>query len=169
MNEKKNPKTGLAKRRALRIIRKIQPKTVSELEVSGLRLREIKIRTRKGMKANGAFRRAYEIVGTGLVIKFPRPDYADNAEHTRDEVKKIRALSNYRSLRKHMPPVYYYNNRDGVMVTDYYRCICPDKSKNSILSDVILEMTGVTLDDLMGDNVRSKEKDGEPVFIDLGY
>jgi len=160
---------GLAKRRALRIIRKIQPKTVDELKVAGLGLREIKIRTRKGMKGNGAFRRAYEIVGTGLAVKFPRPNYADNAEHTRDEVKKIRALSQYRSLRPHLPTVYYYNGRDGVMVTDYYPYICPEKSKNVILSDVIRELTGVHLDDIMGDNVRSKLKGGNPVFCDCGY
>jgi len=160
---------GLAKRRALRIIRKIQPKTVDELKVAGLELREIKIRTRKGMKGNGAFRRAYEIVGTGLAVKFPRPNYADNAEHTRDEVKKIRELSKYRSLRSHMPPVYYYNGRDGVMVTDYYLFVCPDKAKNVILSDVIFELTGIPLDDVMGDNVRMKQVAGNPVFVDLGY
>ena len=171
MNKKKNPKknpTGLAKRRALRIIRKVQPKVVIQLEATGLKLREIKIRTRKGMKANGAFRRAYEIVGTGLVVKFPRPDYADNAGHTRDEVKKIRALSQYRSLRPHMPPVYYYNGRDGVMVTDYYPFVCTDREKNVILSDVIFELTGIPLDDVIGDNVRMKET-GNPVFVDCGY
>jgi len=159
------PNRGLAKRRVLRIIRTTHPKTAHELESMGLRLREILSKTKEG---NGAFRRAYRIVGTNLVIKFPQIGW-ECKQHTRDEVKKIRALSKYRSLKKHLPPVYYYNQRDGVMVTDYYRFICPDKSKNSILSDVILEMTGVTLDDLMGDNVRSKEKDGEPVFIDLGY
>jgi len=165
---KTNREIGLAKRRALRIIRKVQPKVVIQLEATGLKLREIKIRTRKGMKGNGAFRRAYEIVGTGLVVKFPRPDYADNAGHTRDEVKKIRALSQYRSLRPHMPPVYYYNGRDGVMVTDYYPFVCTDREKNVILSDVIFELTGIPLDDVMGDNVRMKET-GNPVFVDCGY
>jgi len=165
---KTNREIELAKRRALRIIRKVQPKVVIQLEATGLKLREIKIRTRKGMKGNGAFRRAYEIVGTGLAVKFPRPNYADNAEHTRDEVKKIRELSKYRSLRSHMPPVYYYNGRDGVMVTDYYLFVCPDKAKNVILSDVIFELTGIPLDDVMGDNVRMKET-GNPVFVDCGY
>jgi hypothetical protein len=160
---------GLQKRRALRIIRKVQPKVVIQLEATGLRLREIKQHTKKGLKGNGAFRRAYEIVGTGLAIKFPRPDYADNAEHTRDEVRKIRELSKYKSLRKHLPPVYYYNGRDGVMVTDYYPFVCPDKSKNAVLSDVIRELTGIHLDDIEGDNVRSRVKDGEPMFCDLGY
>jgi len=158
---------GVAKRRALRIIRTVQPKTARNLP--GLVLREIFSKTKKGMKANGAFRQAYRIVGTGLVIKFPRPDYADNAGHTRDEVKKIRELSKYRSLKKHLPPVYYYNRRDGVMVTDYYPFVCPDRGKNVILSDVIFELTGVHLDDIMGDNVRSKGKDGNPIFCDLGY
>jgi hypothetical protein len=65
--------------------------------------------------------------------------------------------------------VYYYNRRDGVMVTDYYPFVCPDKSKNEILSDVIRELTGVRLDDIMGDNVRMKQVAGNPIFCDLGY
>jgi hypothetical protein len=64
--------------------------------------------------------------------------------------------------------VYYYNGRDGVMVTDYYRYVCPEKARNVILSDVIEELTGVALDDLVGDNVRMK-MDAVPVFVDLGY
>jgi len=56
-----------------------------------------------------------------------------------------------------------------VMVTDYYPYICPEKSKNVILSDVIFELTGIPLDDVMGDNVRMKQVAGNPVFVDLGY
>jgi len=159
---KTNQELGLAKRRALRIIRRIQPNTARSLP--GLILREIK----KGKKGNGAFRRAYEIVGTGLVIKFPRQDYADNAEHTRDEVKKIRALSKYRSLKKHLPPVYYYNRRDGVMVTDYYPLVSPAKNLGPMFTDLLYEFTGVVVGDLFGDNVRCK-KPGQPVIVDLGY
>jgi hypothetical protein len=156
---------GLAKRRVLRIIRTIHPKTSHELESMGLRLREILSKTKEG---NGAFRRAYRIVGTNLVIKFPQIGW-ECKQHTRDEVKKIRELSKYRSLRSHLPPVYYYNRRDGVMVTDYYPYVCPCKAKNEVLSDVIRELTGVHLDDIMGDNVRMKQVAGNPIFCDLGY
>ena len=153
---------GVAKRRALRIVRKTQPATLLDaVDIAGLNLREIGA-------GCGSFRRTYRVVGTNLVIKFPKIG-EECKQHTKDEVRKIRALSKFKSLRPHLPPVYYYNGRDGVMVTDYYPYICPEKSKNVILSDVIRELTGIHLDDIMGDNVRSKEKGGNPIFCDCGY
>jgi hypothetical protein len=130
----------------------------------GLRLREILSKTKEG---NGAFRRAYRIVGTNLVIKFPQIGW-ECKQHTRDEVKKIRALSKYRSLKKHLPPVYYYNRRDGVMVTDYYPLVSPAKNLGPMFTDLLYEFTGVVVGDLFGDNVRCK-KPGQPVIVDLGY
>ena len=182
---------GLAKRRALRIIRHTQPRTVEDLWSSGLILTEVG-------KRGGAFRRAYRIAGTNLVIKFPRKGWADSWEdskkHTRDEVKKIRTLSQYRCFRHHLPPVYYYKGRDGVMVTDYYpyvnwkgasiiladvvkeftgvelRDVVGDNDRASIiLADVVKEFTGVELGDVVGDNVRAKSKLDNVVMVDCGY
>jgi hypothetical protein len=152
---------GLAKRRALRIIRHTQPRTVEDLRNSGLILTEVG-------KRGGAFRQAYRIAGTNLVIKFPRKDWADSKEHTRDEVKKIRTLSQYRCFRHHLPPVYYYNERDGVMVTDYYPYV-NWKGPSIILADVVKEFTGVELGDVVGDNVRAKSKLDNVVMVDCGY
>ena len=152
---------GLAKRRALRIIRRSQPKNVQEARAAGLRLWEIG-------ENRGAFRRTYGIWGTGLVIKFPRVNWGDSVRHTQDEVKKIRALNEFKVMRRYLPPVYYYNNRDGVMVTDYYPKVSPSKNLGPMFTELLFAYTGVVVGDLFGDNVRCTIS-GEPVIVDLGY
>jgi hypothetical protein len=37
-----------------------------------------------------------------------------------------------------------------------------------LLSGVIKELTGITLEDIVGDNIKKKEN-GNLVFVDLGY
>jgi hypothetical protein len=155
---------------ALRQIRKHQPKNL--LETSQLCMRLIHV-------GGGAFRESYRIAGTTLLIKFPivdnpdtRPDDSDGKYHTRAEVRKIRALKKFPSLSKHLPPVYYYNSKDGVIVTKYFKkategewicCVGP------MLSGVIKELTGVVLEDLFGDNVRMHENGERLMIVDLGY
>jgi hypothetical protein len=149
-------------RRALRIIRRAQPKTVEDardLPIGGLTFVD-----------EGAFRKAYRIRGTNLLIKFPLNRLDDVCKiHTRMEVKKIRALREFPVIRKHIPPVYYFHSRDGVMVTRYY-----PKSKglmgatHQLISDMIKGFCGVILGDLCSDNLRTKPY-GNLIFIDLGY
>ena len=158
--KQKTRNLGLAKRRALRIIRRSQPKNVQEARAAGLRLWEIGVNC-------GAFRQTYRIWGTGLVIKFPREEW-DAITHTRDEVKKIRALNEFKVMRRYLPPVYYYNNRDGVMVTDYYSKVSPPKNLRPMFTELLFAYTGVEVGDLLGDNIRCK-RNGEPVIVDLGY
>src|SRR5208337_4505065 len=93
----------------LRKIRKYQPKNLLETTKLGMICLFV---------GEGAFRSAYKIVGTTLLIKFPlmyQTDDHDGKYHTRAEIRKIRALSKFKSLRKAMPPVYYYKSNDGVM------------------------------------------------------
>lgn len=162
----------------LRRIRRFQPKNLLETTELGMTCIYV---------GEGAFRTAYRIAQTSLLIKFPlmesfhhrckgnlvtyRIDDTDGKYHTRAEVRKIRALSKFKSLRGHLPPVYYYNSRDGVLVTRFFKKarekdwiynVCP------LLSGVIKELTGVTLGDLFGDNVR-KDREERLVFTDLGY
>lgn len=158
-------------RRALRLIRKSQPKTVDEARKLGLgALIEV---------GQGAFRTAYRIHGTRLLIKFPlmfkydtQPGSWNDKEgknHTRMEVKKIRSLLEFPMWRKHLPPVYYFNDRDGVMVTKYYR---PRKKsvvnaeRNMLIGELVKEFCGVVLGDITDDNVRV---DRNLVIIDCGY
>jgi hypothetical protein len=158
-------------RRALRLIRKGQPKNFDEAMTLGMgALVEV---------GQGAFRTAYRIHGTSLLIKFPlmfhyssEPNSWHDKEgknHTRMEVKKIRALLEFPMWRKHLPPVYYFNARDGVMVTKYYRerkKSVVDRERNILMGELVKEFCGVVLGDITDDNVKV---DDHLVIIDLGY
>lgn len=161
---------------ALRKIRKHQPKTLLETSELGLVCVHV---------GEGSFRTTYRIAQTTLLIKFPIvethgdgiknggwDDDSDGKYHTRAEVRKIRALSKFKCLRKHLPPVYYYNSADGVLVTNYFKLAKDsDWAYNvaPLLSGVIKELTGVTLGDLFGDNVRIDAEKDRLIFVDLGY
>jgi hypothetical protein len=155
---------------ALRKIRKHQPKNL--LEVSELGMVCVHV-------GEGSFRRSYRIANTTLIIKFPIVEcpytYAtddDGKYHTRAEVRKIRALSKFKCLRMYLPPVYYYSSADGVMVTKFYKFATErDWAHNigPILSGTIKALTGVTLEDLFGDNMRLDKDKNRLIFVDLGY
>jgi len=159
-------------RRALRIIRRVQPETVEELrKVLGTPVIEV---------GQGAFRTAYRINGTSLLVKFPlmynhRTDGGednwtdrDGKNHTRMEVKKIRVLSGYAFMKKHLPPVHYFNGRDGVLVTTYYRkARWVHSATHNLLSKMVKEFCGVVLGDMSPDNLRTQY--GRLIFIDCGY
>jgi hypothetical protein len=161
-------------RYALRAIRKYRFKTIEDARKELLGFVKV---------GEGAFRQAYRIQGTTLLMKFPVMDSYGDGEggwqddhlgkcHTRAEVRKIRALSKFRSLKHHVPPVYYFNSADGVMVTRYYPAVREwviNSNKNFVLSNVIKELTGVTLEDISGDNVKVDTRRSKLIFVDLGY
>ena len=164
-------------RRALRLIRKGQPKTADEAKALGITLIEVG-------KDEGAFRTAHRIHGTDLLIKFPLryrrrseeteggPEVwgtKDGVNHTRMEVKKIRALEKFPLMRKHIPPVYYFHNRNGVMVTKYYpKTKWVGYAVGLLLGKMVTKYYGVVLGDLTPDNLRAVAYD-RLVIIDLGY
>jgi len=161
-------------RRALRLIRKGQPKTLLETHELGLRCVHA---------GAGAFRTAYRIHGTDLLIKFPLryrcetdrgPEVWEDEDgkiHARMEMKKIQALEKFPIMRKHIPHVYYFHSKDGVTVTRHY-----PKSKlknvhsatNRLLSEMIKEYCDVILGDLTPDNLREISYDNL-IILDLGY
>jgi uncharacterized membrane protein len=152
-------------RRALRSIRSAQPKTVEETRALGITLIH---------EGTGAFRAAYRIHGTRLLIKFPRTEDGErviNSNHTRMEVKKIRALLKFPMWQKHLPPVYYFNSRDGVMVTKFYpvgkRGMAAKSAKSLLIGELVKVFCGVVLGDITPDNVRAER--GNLMLIDLGY
>jgi hypothetical protein len=159
----------------MRLIRREQPKNVQEARALGIgAMVEV---------GEGAFRTAYRIHGTPLLIKFPLrfrhrlqetnggPEVWNDKEgktHTRMEVKKIRALQKFPMFRKHLPPIYYFNGRDGVLVTKYYsgkRRI--ERAKSLLVSELVRTFCGVVLEDITPDNVRADR--GNLMLLDLGY
>jgi|GEM_PF-3952006 hypothetical protein len=152
-----------ARQRALRIFRKEQFKNYEDA-AKRFTLKEIG-------KGCGSFRRSYRIMGTDLLIKFPRIDAGQRTEgkqHTRDEVKKIQILLKYKAFQKHIPPVYYYNRADGVFVTKFYPGRKWIKARwTEFVSKLVHEHTGIWIDDITGDNLKT---DGNNlIFVDLGY
>ena len=124
---------------------------------------------------DGAFRRGFRINSTDLVIKFPQDysklAYDDGVKHTRAEYDKIVALSKFKCLKSHMPSVRYYDRENGVIVLKFYKKIAKWRMYSRIiqlLGDVVFELTGQELSDIMGDNVKGKDN-GDLVFVDLGY
>ena len=72
-------------------------------------------------------------------------------------------------MRKHLPPVYYFNGRDGVMVTKYYpKSKWVPSATNQLVAEMIKEYCGVILGDLSPDNART-EPGNNLIIIDLGY
>lgn len=144
-------------RKALELIEEYQFKTASDASIY-LSLDKV---------GEGSFRKAYRITGTTLLIKFPLGK--EGKVHTRAEVRKIRRLSQYRSLRSHVPPIYYYNSKDGVVVMRYYNTPLDldGRARERLIRKVIKELTGVTLGDSVDDNV--KQHRGRLIFVDCGY
>lgn len=168
---RKTRKRNIQKRTAwaLRKIRKHNPKNLLETSQLGLVLAH---------HGEGAFRKTYRIAGTTLLIKFPitqdpaaKWSYRTDHEHSRSEVRKIRTMQTVLCLRKHVPPVYYSDSQSGVIVTKFYprkAAYKVESAMNRLLSDLIRQLTGVRLDDTMGDNLKVDER-GRLIFVDLGY
>lgn len=152
----------------LRKIKRLKPKTRSEVTFP---MEEL---------FDGSFRRGFWIPDTDLVIKFPYEDKdLENGEgsglengiiHTQREFKKIKKLSRFKCLRQHLPKIYYYDAKNGVIVMKYYNRIGEERELwelRGLLSTVILELTGVEIDDIVGSNVKTDEQ-RNLIFVDLG-
>ena len=167
-------------------------RTIQRANVRALRIiRKFKFATAEDAKkklplvfhGEGAFRKSYRIAGTSLLIKFPVTQandgsygYWSDRAHTRSEVRKIRMLAKYKSLRPHVPPVYYFDSKNGVIVTRFYPATSELRTlgaMRNVLTKVIREFAGVVLEDLSGDNAtvtrRTGSERGRLIFLDLGY
>lgn len=146
--------------RALRLIRRHEPKNLLEASKLGI-----------GVLVyvdEGAFRKVYRLKGTDLLIKFERNT---RYHHTRSEVRKIMQLRELKFWRKHTPPVYYFNDTDGVLVTKFFRKSTKERQKYAtynFISKLIWDTYKVRFDDLYDDNVHLSD-DKNLVFTDLGY
>ena len=119
-----------------------KPKTVYDLKELAIRVKPI---------GSGAYRKAYRIIDTDIVIKFPDSAYLeeweggeDNAyneclDHARQEIKVIRRIETvgkYKGLRPLLPNVYYTNMRHGVIAMEYCKPL-RYSSKNQAISSLI--------------------------------
>lgn len=151
---------------AIRRIKKHRPKTYEDFAEAGVPL-EIE------SLGEGVFRVVYRAHKLPLVVKFPLA--GDGDDHTRSEVRRIKALSKYPKMRKYLPKVYYYDSRAGIVVMKYYPPmdwhLHEDASLGRLAQNLVKDLTGMSLDDIHAGNVTTDtgQSNGRPIFLDLGY
>jgi hypothetical protein len=80
---------------------------------------------------DGAYRHTYHILGTNLVIKFPKlldegpSEY--NIKHAKEEFQVVSKIlrskaRRYQSIKKHMPRIYYCDHH-GVTISSRYKLL----------------------------------------------
>ena len=159
---------------AIRLIKLWKPWTTEDFSKTGLRLNKV---------GEGAFRKAFHIVGLPLIIKFPEEDDGDLRtciRHSVIEVRKIKALREFSILRPHLPKIYYFDKTSGVVVMEY---IDDTKIKTDfadtdaaraygvdrLVARLIKAHTGITVEDFSADNVRYDRKTRFIKLIDVAY
>jgi hypothetical protein len=159
--------------RALTEIRFFHPKTE----------RDLLVKCGFGLKAlgEGAYRDAYQIIGTDLVIKLPirhrkskaRIEYS--IEHSRLEVSAIDKVSKSKAKRwqmfKHlMPEILYFNHTYGVTVMPKYRRVGHPKHTDAIvkLDKLVGHYHDLEDCDVYNTGNWAEDKDGNLKLIDLG-
>lgn len=151
---------------AIRRIKKHRPKTYEDFAEAGVPL-EIE------SLGEGVFRVVYRAHKLPLVVKFPLA--GDGDDHTRSEVRRIKALSKYPKMRKYLPKVYYYDSRAGIVVMKYYppmdKGLIKDASLERLAQNLVKDLTGMLLGDIHAGNVTTDtgQSNGRPIFLDLGY
>lgn len=157
--------------RVLQLVNNCKPKTAQDTLYAGLPLKYL---------GDGAYREAYHIIGTELVIKLPkRTDLAStscNVMHSLHEFHAIKRILRSRSkkcqaIKKHLPKVYYCD-ANGVMVVRKYNML-PNKYQSDKLRAVLSHKVCSTLKLFDGDieNSGNVGIDGRGTLkiLDAGY
>lgn len=135
---------------------------------------------------SGVFRNVFSIPHTQLVVKFPQSkeesttyycgyedcrmnddyDYPkSNIKHSRLEINAIIKLTKNKEVCKHIPKLFYYNKKTGVLIVKKYK----SHKIHSRLKFVekIAKLLKVTDDDYGWSNI-GKDTDGTLILLDLG-
>jgi hypothetical protein len=128
------------------------------------------------------FRSAYRVKDTDLVIKFPQEPNKNYAKsHSAAEVRKIKHFTQYKSLRPHLPKIFYHDKKSGVLVMKRYYPIsrsegplvnhCNDGEYDwrlLLIGKLIEDLTGKPFEDGFGRNL-AVDENNVLKFIDIGY
>jgi len=119
----------------------------------------------------GLFRSGYKIKGCDLVIKFPGDD-AEDKQHSRAEIRRLRRLRKAGTLGEFLPEVFYYDPKSGVVVMRYYREFENFEKQadamGRMIQKLIFRIARVRCTDIHTENVRKRDMK-DAVLIDLGY
>jgi hypothetical protein len=163
----------MSQAKALKLIRENRPVNLLAATCLGLKCVHVGF---------GVFRSAYHIKDTNLVIKFPQePDKTYAKFHSAAEVRKIKHFIQYKSLRPHMPKIYYYDPKSGVIVMKRYYKMRKTEGplvnhwndgeydwRLLLIGKLIKDLTGKQFEDGFGSNLAVDEKNVLKI-IDLGY
>lgn len=126
----------------------------------------------------GAYRKVFEVVGAGLVIKFPNPSYLQLSECILHSVKEYKAITKvmtsksnkYAHIKKHMPRVHYCNTTTGVLIVRKYELLASAKVavRGALSLKLRNALNGKTLDVNNCGNVGIDGR-GTLKVIDAGY
>jgi len=158
---------------ALEAIRYHHPKTERQLMVQcGFSLRPV---------GGGAYRDAYQIIGTDLIIKLPRCEGQSierieySIEHSWLEVDAIRKVMKSKAKRWQMfkplmPEILYFNHTYGTIVMPKYKRVGHKRHSDTIrkLEYLVNRYHGVEDSDLHNAGNWAEDKDGNLKLIDMG-
>lgn len=157
----------MRKAKALKLIRKHAPSSPAAFVKLGFRLNYI---------GAGVFREVARIAGCDLVVKFPLDEKDGPNEgiaHSLSEMKRIEKLSRVPELKPHMPKVFYYDRKNGIIVMQFYPELTPADAVEllgKVVRKLVAKVSDVAMTDIHDGNVRRKRKGWDQlVFTDLGY
>jgi len=125
----------------------------------------------------GTFREVYRIVGTMLVVKFPLSDDRPcNIRHSATEIRRMKRLvAKIPFMKEHMPRVYYYHAKSGIIVMEFIDGEEVDFNRTFAVSKLMRRLfrhAGVALEDASGDNIIVQKRPHgakRAVIVDFGY
>ena len=153
--------------RAIKKIRAAKPQTHKDFKAIGLPLKWL---------GTGAFRECCEIVNCDLVVKFPLPRKKVMAgrRHTATEMARLTRLRTHRVMLPHLPEVFYYDKKHGIVVMRKYPKYDSSEDQGDAMGQMIQRLiyavARIRCTDIHTENVRKRRANhDQSVLIDLGY
>lgn len=126
--------------------------------------------------SSGMFRECCEILNCDLVVKFPlaRKKYRSGKRHSATEMARLDRLKKHRVMLPHLPEVFYYDSRKGIVVMRKYPKYETFEDQadamGQMIQRLIFVVTKIRCGDIHTENVRKKRfNHDQSVLIDLGY
>lgn len=122
----------------------------------------------------GAYREAFRIKNSDVVVKFPRTKTeSEGKKHGRQEMARIKRLSESTCLREFLPEVVYYDHDTGVIAMRYYGTFRGFEEQadamGTMIQKLVTRISGVRCTDVHTENVRRGRGRKDCVLIDLGF
>ena len=162
----------------IRLLNAYKPSSLKEIKELGLRLRKIS-------NDESLYRDVYKVVGIPMVLKIPHQEGtynecpvsdAEARTHAFNECKAILRINQYKkyeSLRKFMPKLYYFDQKNGIIALHFYQPFnFPEEAKRVIarlVKGFVDAICPLDDNDVHYDNIAVGDKYYNPVIIDLGY